>query len=227
MPITTLLDKKQVGEIVRERLDTIAEFANRPTQTQQTTAPRPAAAPRRGRPETSAQTATQTSARRTSPPPAPGGFTIEGVNMPSTSLSGPSKSSQADEDKTNVNTGAALRDTPYTPEDFAQAWGRFIEGHATEHLLVNAMRASKPEAKGNDRFVVAQSSEYLRYIRQHEARLTAYLRDALANDHVTLEYEELHTENPMGWNDHEFIARLIEGNASFGKFLDDLNLRIL
>lgn len=126
-------------------------------------------------------------------------------------------------------TSLEQRTTPFTPDEFAQAWGMFIARNPQLHILVNAMRASHPEESGphNYRIMVDHPAQ-LQAFELAMPKLVEFLRDTLKNDLLTLKVEV--NEAPAGQRHlppKEFLREMAGENPAMAKFLEDIKAELM
>ena len=80
-----------------------------------------------------------------------------------------------------------LRDAKYTVEQLNAGWQAFMKANPTYHILVNTMRASYPAlVEGHTYRVMVENEKQREELETHMQPLLATLRDATANDHISI-----------------------------------------
>lgn len=129
----------------------------------------------------------------------------------------------------NKNTEEAppeLRNSPYTIDNFMQAWEMFIRKNSDNYMLSSAMRNSKITPIGENKFNIlidhqAQQTSF------ESSALASFLRDTLQNDFITLEYEiNTSVDVPKNLPTKEFISKAITNNPALGEFLKNMEAEI-
>lgn len=112
-----------------------------------------------------------------------------------------------------------------TIDKFMEAWGVFISRNPEMHILVNTMRASTPELRGDDKFhILVDHPAQLQAFDMAMTKLLEFLRDYLRNDFLTLTVEvkeqkgETHKKLPK-----DFLADIVKENPMIAGFLNEIN----
>lgn len=122
-----------------------------------------------------------------------------------------------------------MRASRFTDEQFADAWKQFIQTHPTEHLLINAMRMTRPRRISDNLFGATVESEAIRdSLQLSMSELLAYLRDKLSNDSVGLQVE-LNKEQASvtSLTDSEVYALMRKNHPYLNVMIDDLHLTLI
>ncbi len=117
------------------------------------------------------------------------------------------------------------RITPITQEGFMTAWGEFIAKNPSLHILVNAMRGAIPQPSGDNSFKIVVDHPAQEQAFEHSMpKLIGFMRDALANDLLTLKVE-INTNPSVAKQlpPKEFLKQVVEHNPVIAKFLQDIN----
>lgn len=126
-------------------------------------------------------------------------------------------------------TARTARTESYTDTDIQRAWDNFMAARPTEHILVNTMRASRPQLSATPHTFTVTVENHV----QHEMlgavmpELLAAVRDAASNDSITFVIEENEgTGSPRTWNEREILAYLSENRPAIKSFIHDLKLTL-
>ena len=200
----------------------------------QTAAPTPQVAPQQ-EPQPASQRASQTAPQpatyrpvptlRPSAPTINQGTPARGKMLASTHRVAPA---QTEEQQPVEVTPATMRNGYYTDEQVDTAWSSFAAARTTEHVLVNSMRACRPQRKVDDLYeVLVQNEIQMSDFEALKGELLLHLRNALNNDHFDLTFAlDNSGPAPRLWNDREVLQHLME-DPTTAKFITDLNLKLL
>ncbi len=121
-----------------------------------------------------------------------------------------------------------LRDAKYTVEQLNAGWQAFMKANPTYHILVNTMRASYPAlVEGHTYRVMVENEKQREELETHMQPLLATLRDATANDHISIIIELNQGEaSPHTWNEREVLQHMVEKNPEMRDFIESLQLSI-
>ena len=224
MPTTQPLDKEFLGDIDEGPLKTIAASTTdaKVQSVKPIVVPKTAASPAPPKPTTQSGPANVYSS-------AHGAVRLTNINAPHVGLNKRApQSNQNDTAKTpTVNAPRqSIASKDYTEKDVIKAWQSFIEQHATEHLLVNAMRVAVPAKTGENVFRVAQSNVHLNYIRENLNSITDYIRRAVGNGALRFELHEVSEDSPMIWNSREVLQHIVKDNPEIADFILGLDLHL-
>lgn len=125
-------------------------------------------------------------------------------------------------------TSLQQRATPVTREGFMNAWGEFIARNPSLHILVNAMRNAQPEPAGDNAFrIVVDHPAQQQAFELSMPKLIDYMRNALANDLLTLKVE-INTTPSVSKQlpPKEFLKQAVDNNPALAKFLQDINAEL-
>lgn len=197
-------------------------------------APAPAtAAPQQAPPPAATAATAGSAARPAMPVPQPGpsatarpasGATV--LNVPRVSLKH-GIMTQKSTSTARTDTGG-LREGDYDEFQFTQAWEAFMDAHPKEHVLCHAMRNGRPEKREGRSYVMNVVNEaQMQTIGEWMPELIRFMRDRLANDHITLGVEIKEGETPRHvLNDRELLATLMEERPMLRTFVEGLKLRL-
>lgn len=125
--------------------------------------------------------------------------------------------------------GASVhRESPYTHEALMDAWKAFADANPHAHILVNTMRACRPEPAAGDTFTVTVENEMQRDT-MHNAMpaLLQTVHDRLSNDNITFNVEINQGESaPYTWNERDLLAHMVESHPALKDFITDLKLKL-
>lgn len=148
---------------------------------------------------------------------------------PSISINPTKPATKADPANT-PNTGAApqLRAKPYTQESLLKAWQTYADRNPTLHIVVNTMRASKPERAEGDHFIVTVENEMQRdTMNQHIYNIVNLVHDMLENDSITFSIEINQGESsPHTWNEHDLLKHMLETRPGLSSLISTLRLKL-
>ena len=121
-----------------------------------------------------------------------------------------------------------LRDAKYTVEQLNAGWQAFMKANPTYHILVNTMRASYPALVEDHTYrVMVENEKQREELETHMQPLLATLRDATANDHISIIIELNQGEaSPHTWNEREVLQHMVEKNPEMRDFIESLQLSI-
>lgn len=110
-----------------------------------------------------------------------------------------------------------------------QAWGEFIARNPQLHILVSAMRASKPTAVGEHAYsIIVDHPAQLQAFELSMPKLIEYLRNFLENDLLTLKVEV--NTNPVENKQlppKEFLRQAVSENSALAGFLSALDAELV
>lgn len=166
------------------------------------------------------------------PPPKPAAApkpraSFGGLNVPDLSIKGFKK--QEESKVSEEATTYQRRNGSFTDEQFAEAWKSIMEKYPTEHLMINAMRISKPQRTSETLFKAVVESEAIRDVLVTSMQLiVGELRSRLLNDYVTLEVD-LNKEKATvtSLTDAEAFQVMRKNHPYFNKFIDDFHLTLI
>ncbi len=157
--------------------------------------------------------------------PPKGGGTV--LNVPRVTLRG--GVAAANPTQTATATASQRHDADYDEFTFTQAWEKVMLAHPKEHVLVNAMRNSRPALKGNRQYVMSVFNEVqLQTIAEAMPKVNAELRDMLKNDAVTVTVELAQNAEAPRYvlNDRELLEKIVAEKPMLKRFIDEFKLRL-
>ncbi|MDE6336172.1 MAG: DNA polymerase III subunit gamma/tau, partial [Muribaculaceae bacterium] len=132
----------------------------------------------------------------------------------------------------NVNPDAGRlthRANPISHDRFIQAWGEFIARNPQLHILISAMRASKPTPAGEHAYsIIVDHPAQLQAFELSMPKLIEYLRNFLENDLLTLKVEV--NTNPVENKQlppKEFLRQVVSENTALAGFLSALDAELV
>ncbi len=116
----------------------------------------------------------------------------------------------------------------FSPEQFIMAWKEFISANPSQHILINAMRASTPTSvtPENYRIVVDHPAQQQAF-EMSMSRLLEFMRGRLKNDMLTISVAI--NDNPVESKHlppQEFLRQTIANNPSIANMLRQLDAEI-
>ncbi|MCM1504355.1 MAG: DNA polymerase III subunit gamma/tau [Muribaculum sp.] len=122
-----------------------------------------------------------------------------------------------------------LRNSQFSDEQFLNAWRQFIASHPTSHLLINAMRMTRPSRVSETTYSATVESEAIRdSIQLSLPELLAYLRDALSNDAVEVQVHLNKGQSSVtSLTDAEVYAIMRKNHPYLNKVIDDFHLTLV
>lgn len=121
------------------------------------------------------------------------------------------------------------RTSPFSHDDFMQAWGEFIARNPSLHILVNTMRGARPEKSGDNAYrIVVDHPAQLQAFELSMPKLLEFLRDFLKNDLLTLKVEvnTAPVDNKQ-LPPKEFLRQVVNDNPAFARFLTSLDAELM
>ena len=103
-----------------------------------------------------------------------------------------------------------------------------MAAHPTEQILVNTMRARKPQRSDGDRWTVTvENAVQFDKLTVALPTLLSSLRNAVANDNVSLDIQINEGEpSPEAWNEREILDHMIENVPDMRNFINDFKLTV-
>lgn len=133
-----------------------------------------------------------------------------------------------EETQTQSSAHSTTLRQPFTSENLLAAWGDFIAANPTQHILVNAMRASTPQRVTEEAYrIVVDHPAQQQAFESAMPRLLEFMRGRVKNDMLTLRVEI--NDTPVEARQllpQEFLRQTIEGNPSLAKLLSDLDAEL-
>ena len=109
------------------------------------------------------------------------------------------------------------------------AWGEFIARNPSLHILVSAMRSSRPEHSGDNVYrIVVDHPAQQQAFELSMPKLIEYLRNRLSNDLLVLKVE-INT-NPVSAKQlppKEFLRKVVEENPVIAGFLKKIEAEMV
>lgn len=118
------------------------------------------------------------------------------------------------------------RNSPYTYEDFKEAWRQFVMGHPEEIILINAMKAAFPAQSGENRFLFTVDNQaQMDKFEGRRKEIVAFLRDHVGNDGLQLDIKVREKgKDEKIWTQKELLIDLLERNPKVKGFVDKYRL---
>ena len=134
-----------------------------------------------------------------------------------------------EEKDTPATTHPDLPEEPFTDEAFQAAWQAFIDSHATEHLLINTMRASHPVRVRDAHFRMdVEGPVQVEIMANAMQELLDFLRGALRNHALIVTAKAtLGPTSPLTWTEREVLADIARRHPTLNTFISDLSLPLL
>ncbi|MCQ2311264.1 MAG: DNA polymerase III subunit gamma/tau [Paludibacteraceae bacterium] len=120
------------------------------------------------------------------------------------------------------------RNTPFTSDLLNQAWAGLVKHFPNEGRLMVMLNDYKPVLAQDNAIVLTLTNPWQQEeINKHSKRIIALLRDALHNDHITMQVnvEEYHKEQ-QAYTSQEKYKLLISQNPALQQIKDALNLQL-
>ncbi|MDE7136628.1 MAG: hypothetical protein K2N91_08335, partial [Muribaculaceae bacterium] len=129
--------------------------------------------------------------------------------------------------QSETSTEQANRTGRYTDEQLQQAWDAFASAHATEHVLVNAMRTCRPKRLNDNNFIIAVVNEIqLSEFNKAHGELRKFIHDNLGNDLINFTFTITDEgPSPTVWNDRELFSHILE-DPKAAAFINTLKLKL-
>lgn len=121
------------------------------------------------------------------------------------------------------------RSAKYSPEQLLAAWDAYKDAHPKSHILVNTMRASRPEASDRpDVYTVTVENQGQKEMLEAEMpSLLAHVHDALDNDFVAFDIVlNQGASSPSTWSEREIVAYMSEQYPNVKKLMTKLKLSL-
>lgn len=112
---------------------------------------------------------------------------------------------------------------------FLECWEEFIAKNADKHILVSAMRKSRPEPKDADTFRILVDHPAMRQAFDTAmGDLLAYLRQALNNDYIAIDVEiDTSKDILKQMPPKELLEEIISKNKAVAGFLSDIDAELV
>lgn len=126
-------------------------------------------------------------------------------------------------------SGLEQRTSPFSYDDFIQAWGEFIARNPSLHILVNTMRSARPEQSADNAYrIVVDHPAQLQAFEMSMPKLIESLRDFLKNDLLTLKVEvNTAPVDNRQLPPKEFLRQVVAENPAFARFLSSLDAELV
>lgn len=144
------------------------------------------------------------------------------INVPETETSQP-------EAATTVSAARTARNEPYTDADLQKAWDDFMVDRPTEHILVNTMRASRPQPTDRPGVysVTVENQGQHELLDKEMPELLKSVRNAVNNDSISFVIAENEgAGKPITWNEREILAYINENHPAAKTFIKALKLSL-
>lgn len=130
----------------------------------------------------------------------------------------------------NVSSaGIDLRKNTFSDSRFNEVWEDFIKNNPTLHILINAMKACKPERTEESlyRIKVGHPAQKQAF-EQSMADLLGYIRNKLENDLVRIEVVvDDQSDSQKKLPPREFLKKVVEENPVLAKYLKELDTELI
>ena len=190
--------------------------------------PAPATAPVIPQPKAQPPAPQHVASPRVAPSPAPAP-TIKhtGIKAPMISIkTGVAKT--AEEEVAHNPYNAPKRNASYSLDALDSAWETYIHAHPTAHVLINTMRASRPQKVEGDNYVIAVENPNQQDIMAHAMPdILNSIHNSLSNDYITISIHINEGEAaPHTWNEREVYAHIVETTPYLKTVIEDLKLTL-
>lgn len=118
---------------------------------------------------------------------------------------------------------------PVRPEALLEAWDKFIADNPREHMLVNAMRLSKPVPAQNRPgvFIVnLPNKSLMQTVGDAMPKIRTYMASQLNGQMPQFELAVTVTDAPHTRNEREIVAHLYRNEPMVKKYIDTLGLKL-
>lgn len=150
-------------------------------------------------------------------------------SLPSFSISGGRNDNKSgDEADSTASSPAHRRSTAYSDEQLQKAWMEYVEAHPTERILINTMKASMPEKKETDLYMISvDDAIQIETINEAKPEILKFLHDRLSNDNVDFTVEQRVGEAPPStWTQRQVLQHMLEKQPDLSRFISDFGLTI-
>ena len=129
--------------------------------------------------------------------------------------------------KEPVTAYTTTRNTPYSYDNFLDAWRSFVRDNPSEIILVNTIKSGDDpieKSPGEYEFTVENEAQSEVFEKKRQL-LLSYLHDKLGNDNVSLQIKvrEAGGREKL-WTQKELLADIIERNPKVKTFIDKYRL---
>ena len=119
--------------------------------------------------------------------------------------------------------------TSFTEDQLSDAWNEYIIQNPTKKIVINAMRASRPQ-KVNDTplyEIFVENELQISHIEKEKAGILQFLRKRLNNNAFSFNVKITDkAPAPHTWTQREIMADMIKKSPDFAKMVNDLKLRL-
>ena len=165
------------------------------------------------------------------PPPRPAGR-LKTLTVPRTiSIRNPEATLHPDKDTAKqVRNDAPKRTAEYTPRQLKAAWESFMASRPTQHILVNTMRASRPEPHESTPHlytVTVENKGQKELLETEMPDLLETIHNSLENDLVA--FEVLINQGPSSpstWSEREIIQYLAQEYPKVARMMKEFKLSL-
>ena len=122
------------------------------------------------------------------------------------------------------------RQTVFTDEQLLAAWQAYIDRHPHEVLVINTMRTSLPKRLDKENFeMVVPSEGQLQFMTGSMPEILKFLRDAVANDMVSLKIrvDKTRPQTAVSMTDREVVKDIISRHPEMDKMIQDFGLKLV
>ena len=117
----------------------------------------------------------------------------------------------------------------FTEDQLSDAWNEYIIQNPTKKIVINAMRASRPQ-KVNDTplyEIFVENELQISHIEKEKADILQFLRKRLNNNAFSFNVKITDkAPAPHTWTQREIMADMIKKSPDFAKMVNDLKLRL-
>lgn len=117
----------------------------------------------------------------------------------------------------------------FTEDQLSDAWNEYIIQNPTKKIVINAMRASRPQ-KVNDTplyEIFVENELQISHIEKEKAGILQFLRKRLNNNAFSFNVKITDkAPAPHTWTQREIMADMIKKSPDFAKMVSDLKLRL-
>lgn len=128
-------------------------------------------------------------------------------------------------ERSNLTRNENENKNPVSDDAFLNAWQEYMAKNMEKHILISAMRKTKPERISDSTFKVTVDHPALRQAFDSEmSSLIDFLRGKLHNDHLTL-IVEIDANSPefKGISQQDLLKEIIENNPLLADFIADID----
>lgn len=128
-------------------------------------------------------------------------------------------------ERSNLTRNENENQNPVSDDAFLNAWQEYMAKNMEKHILISAMRKTKPERISDSTFKVTVDHPALRQAFDSKmSSLIDFLRGKLHNDHLTL-IVEIDANSPefKGISQQDLLKEIIENNPLLADFIADID----